>query len=362
MVLTRRAYRAISRWLPNEVITEIIQAAPQKDRTAICRTSKLFYGLSVPVLYRVVDIDTHTSLSSFSAAISSNPNLAKAVRSFTFINNFRLSWLSPRLMKESLDFLKPLLRLERISIELHLFMDAHDAFLHLTFPHLTSCHVARWHEEYRPTGEMLVSYLMRHPALEHVSFPEFPLLPNFALETHRIQLLNLQKFHGPHELIPLMVTSGLRDVRISFDDEISIDVEAIFVALKSRTHTDVPFVFSHFMLGDRYFPALIDSISRNIPHTESIKLLLYGNPPPHNDFISLLRNCLPRFTCLTFVAVLFSGALGLDLKAEDQISLQQTWDLCPTLEECRLTGRTWKKIQGMWEEKPAEQGWSNVFT
>ncbi|KAJ7100505.1 hypothetical protein C8R44DRAFT_947005 [Mycena epipterygia] len=96
MVLTRRAYRAISRWLPNEVVTEIIQAAPQKDRTAICRTSKLFYGLSVPVLYRVVDIDTHTSLSSFSAAISSNPNLAKAVRSFTFINNFRLSWLSPR--------------------------------------------------------------------------------------------------------------------------------------------------------------------------------------------------------------------------------------------------------------------------
>ncbi|KAJ7100492.1 hypothetical protein C8R44DRAFT_946970 [Mycena epipterygia] len=278
MVLTRRAYKAISRWLPNEVITEIIQAASQKDRAALCRTSKLFYGLSVPVLYRVVDIETHVCLLSFSAVISSNPDLAKAVRSFTF----------------------------------------------LRLPPVAPC----------------------------VNFPVFPRPHNFTLKTPRIQLLNLQKFEGPYELNPRMIAFNLREVMLGWEAEISINIEAIFIALKSMAHTDVPFMYSSFMFGNLHFPVLVDSISRNIPHTNSILLLLLGNPPPHNDFISLLRNCLPRFTDLTYLAVLFSGALGLDLKAEDQISLQQALDLCPTLEEYRLSaGRTWKKIQGTYECK-----------
>ncbi|KAJ6585642.1 hypothetical protein B0H19DRAFT_1250436 [Mycena capillaripes] len=55
MVLTRRQRKAISCWLPNEIISEIFQAAPAADRAALCGTSKLFYGIGAPVLYRVID-------------------------------------------------------------------------------------------------------------------------------------------------------------------------------------------------------------------------------------------------------------------------------------------------------------------
>ncbi|KAJ6548162.1 hypothetical protein DFH09DRAFT_1087283 [Mycena vulgaris] len=48
MFLTRRAYKSISRWLPNEIITEIL-AASQADQASLCRVSKLFYALCRPL-------------------------------------------------------------------------------------------------------------------------------------------------------------------------------------------------------------------------------------------------------------------------------------------------------------------------
>jgi hypothetical protein len=56
MVLARRADRSISQWLPNEIITQIIQASSASDQAALCRTSRLFHALGVPVLYRVVEL------------------------------------------------------------------------------------------------------------------------------------------------------------------------------------------------------------------------------------------------------------------------------------------------------------------
>ncbi|KAJ7467476.1 hypothetical protein FB451DRAFT_1401484 [Mycena latifolia] len=83
MVLTRRAYKAISRWLPNEIITEIIQAAPQPDQASLCRVSKLFHGLCLPLLYRVVRLKTRASVEAFCIAVLSNTALTEFVRWFT---------------------------------------------------------------------------------------------------------------------------------------------------------------------------------------------------------------------------------------------------------------------------------------
>jgi hypothetical protein len=46
----------IDQWLPNEIITQIIQASSASDQAALCRTSRLFHALGVPVLYRVVEL------------------------------------------------------------------------------------------------------------------------------------------------------------------------------------------------------------------------------------------------------------------------------------------------------------------
>ncbi|KAJ7490808.1 hypothetical protein FB451DRAFT_1389566 [Mycena latifolia] len=83
MVLTRRAYKAISRWLPSEIILEIIQAAPQADRASLCRVSKLFHALGLPVLYRVVHLQTRASAEAFGPTVLSNIALGPLVRSFT---------------------------------------------------------------------------------------------------------------------------------------------------------------------------------------------------------------------------------------------------------------------------------------
>ncbi|KAJ6585598.1 hypothetical protein B0H19DRAFT_1110245, partial [Mycena capillaripes] len=82
MVLTRRQHKAISRWLPNEIIAEIIQVAPTADRAALCRASKLFHGVGVPVLYRVVNV-RRESTDAFSRTILANRLLAGLVRSLS---------------------------------------------------------------------------------------------------------------------------------------------------------------------------------------------------------------------------------------------------------------------------------------
>jgi hypothetical protein len=74
MVLTRRAYKSISRWLPNEVISETIQAAPQSDQIALCRTSKLFHALGIPVLYRVVELYGSSFMTGFCSTVLGNPS------------------------------------------------------------------------------------------------------------------------------------------------------------------------------------------------------------------------------------------------------------------------------------------------
>ncbi|KAJ7675138.1 hypothetical protein B0H17DRAFT_1207877 [Mycena rosella] len=74
----RRAYKAISQWLPNEVLTEIIQAATQEDQASLCRVSKLFHALSLPVLNRTVRLAHYASASAFSSAIIENPTRGQA--------------------------------------------------------------------------------------------------------------------------------------------------------------------------------------------------------------------------------------------------------------------------------------------
>lgn len=83
MVLTRRQHKAISRWLPNEVIAEVMRAAPKPDQAALCRVSKLFHGLATPIVYRVVELKELSFLLKFSSVILSNPNLAGFIRSLT---------------------------------------------------------------------------------------------------------------------------------------------------------------------------------------------------------------------------------------------------------------------------------------
>ncbi|KAJ7657770.1 hypothetical protein DFH06DRAFT_1297766 [Mycena polygramma] len=83
MVLTRRASKCIIRWLPNEVLTEVVQylmplnsdSESYEDLLALCRTSRLLQGLTTPVLYRDLRLytifDIHACFSTLRAHATS---------------------------------------------------------------------------------------------------------------------------------------------------------------------------------------------------------------------------------------------------------------------------------------------------
>ncbi|KAJ7619894.1 hypothetical protein B0H17DRAFT_1340776 [Mycena rosella] len=207
MVLTRRAHKAISRWLPNETITEIVQAAPRSDQASLCRVSKLFRDLCLPILYRVVELEADASVADFGATVLSNAALT-----------------------------------------------------------------------------------------------------DYGLDA----------------------------------------VENIFVGLKAMIPSDVPFICSNDIC-DKIFSAVVDSLSRNLPHTRTLQLCLYDSPA-WNEVIGHLKNCLPRFTGLAFLSVHNSSWVIPTRNEEEEINV--LGDACSTLEVCRLDRRAWRKVDGMWETYP----------
>ncbi|KAJ6537695.1 hypothetical protein B0H19DRAFT_373071 [Mycena capillaripes] len=166
MVLTRRQL-AITRWLPNEIISEIIQAAPRSaDRASLCRASKLFYSIGVQALYPEVDIKSYSCAISFSSAILSKPALSGLVRSFTFVKREGPSYGHEPVdfSQNLLDCLTSLHRLERMSINLHLFEEEQwFMLLNETFHHLVGFRVfGRFEKKHFAATS---SFLMRHPQL-----------------------------------------------------------------------------------------------------------------------------------------------------------------------------------------------------
>ncbi|KAJ7275657.1 hypothetical protein C8J57DRAFT_1223816 [Mycena rebaudengoi] len=81
-MLTRRAAKCILRFLPNELLTEIIANAAPADQVALCRVSKLFNRLARRVLYRTLALSSPRAVLTCCHSLVSNPELALLVKSF----------------------------------------------------------------------------------------------------------------------------------------------------------------------------------------------------------------------------------------------------------------------------------------
>ncbi|KAJ7612173.1 hypothetical protein FB45DRAFT_1037095 [Roridomyces roridus] len=89
MVLTRSQAASrmrITRWPPNEVLAELTRLLPKAAQAALCRTSKLFHALALPILSRSVFLSTGRlkALEAFCSGMIQNPERATALRSLTF--------------------------------------------------------------------------------------------------------------------------------------------------------------------------------------------------------------------------------------------------------------------------------------
>ncbi|KAJ6548240.1 hypothetical protein DFH09DRAFT_1320565 [Mycena vulgaris] len=366
MVLTRRAYRAISRWLPNEIITEIILAAPQADQASLCRVSKLFHALCRPLLYRVVHPNTYDSLMTFSSTIISDPALAEFVRSFKVVRHGTRAQrlLEPDTSRLLVHSSKCLPRLEQLSIDSGLLQGEHiSELLAWTFPHLVRCSLGILDQNGLGSPEheyTLGAFLIRHPALTylHIEDASSSAMDIWPAAAGRIPLLHLRHLGCPYNLVPAIISRGLQEARISwshFYDVPNVEVETVVVALAAMTRPDVPFACCNSAC-DSYFSELVDSISRIIPHTRALQMRVIFPDMFNVETISTqqLLACLPRFTGLIFLSIesLFPrrGVLPEDnSEARDHITVHGFADACSTLEACRFYNHAWRKAGATWE-------------
>ncbi|KAJ6566982.1 hypothetical protein B0H19DRAFT_1139059 [Mycena capillaripes] len=266
MVLTRRAYRAISRWLPNEVIIEIIQFTAKADQAALCRVSKLFHGLCLPILNREVHLKSYRCAVAFCSTIVKTPIRADAVRSIT-VSGFdeggqlRLFPAMRSLLNTSPQLMQ---RLEHLSVTI----DELDPFLaQCTFPHLLTCELYLLPVNSPPHDDPVVSFLSRHPTLTRIRLRNHRTLQT---SSPKVQLPNLQYYTGNAPLLLHINSNCLREATVRWFHVEEADVEKFIIALGSLSQASVPFRLSnyHFL----HNPGLIDSISRHMPHIQSLQL------------------------------------------------------------------------------------------
>ncbi|KAJ7509623.1 hypothetical protein B0H11DRAFT_1960350 [Mycena galericulata] len=344
MVLTRRQYRAISSWLPNEVIVQIIEAAPRADQAALCRVSKLFRGLGVRVMYRVVHLEhSRANVRAFCLALLWNPALAELVRSLTVPEPLDPMYIEPHdvldISNLMLRSFKTLLRLEHLSLDVNLWVG--ECFLPCTFPRLVSCDVGNS----LASLDAVASFLIHHPALTRICIAAWD--GSELTAPTPIPLPNLRYYRGPHQLIPCLETGGLEEVALDWRRTRPSSVEPTVVALKSMTPPDVPIVYSNIWCrGHGPFTEIIDSLSRNILHMKTLQMHLRELLQDGEQELACLKKYLPLLNGLTFLSFYWTFGSSLPIGLD---TVEAFGDLCPTLEACRYGCHAWRKVDGTWQ-------------
>ncbi|KAF7361550.1 F-box domain-containing protein [Mycena sanguinolenta] len=363
MVLTRRAHRErmeISRWLPNEVLVQIIQHSPKVDQATLCRVSKLIRDLSLPVLYRIVRIKDTDSVTFFCSAIIGNPFRADAVRFFTldplYDNDVRYDLI--------LATLELMLRLEHLSIAPFTLDDSHSFMLleNCTFPQLISCDL--WVPgdsldtpltlDVSPS-DLAVGFLARHSTLQRIHFrSDHTMVPS---QSAYITLPNLEFYEGDAAFIPIIDGNGLKEVALTWrridNDHFNVDT-GIIIRLNSMTTPDSPFVSSH---RSRYWDDLsqiLTSVSQHMRHTQTLRLQFSTTfMRLSQERIIYITGCLRQLTCLVYFDMAYpaefsSWPLGRkdekQLMAQDQNVAEGWGAACPSLRACSFNLRAFRKV------------------
>ncbi|KAF7341921.1 hypothetical protein MSAN_02048000 [Mycena sanguinolenta] len=152
--------------LPNELLVQIIQHSPAGKQAILCRLSRLFHDLCVPVLYRVVEIKDSDSVALFCSAIIANPSRAGAVRSFTVdVSRSRIEHYGDLLLAS----LKLMLRLDHLFLSQTALDYGQSSILleECIFPQLISCDIwaPSWSKN-ESVSDLVAAFLARHSTLK----------------------------------------------------------------------------------------------------------------------------------------------------------------------------------------------------
>ncbi|KAJ7611879.1 hypothetical protein DFH06DRAFT_154270 [Mycena polygramma] len=373
---TEAASREILRICPNELVTEIIQHTSRLDQLTLCRVSKAFHKLSLPILIRGIHINDYCSGAGLCQSLIDNHVRAEAVRSLTVVYMYFESWFAvlglpdfSTLLSESL-----LLMLNLQQLALHPYILRTEHMLRLlkdaVFPRLQSCDIVPRTMENTlnsilPAEYLLTlsSFLNRHPSLKRLRIPSRNRITTSP--EIRISLPKLQYYDGPHYLAPFLVARGLREARLWWDeaDMHNFYGEHTISALGELADRDMPFCYVHeYHRTYDEIHAVVDAVSRHIPQTST--LLTRAQYPNHYEYmdeeeIADLIPCLLRFKPgLVYLALGWRRSHPQHVSAgheKDQVALEKLARACPTLQACCLNDQAWRKGNETWEVVSLEE-------
>ncbi|KAJ7619624.1 hypothetical protein FB45DRAFT_1062986 [Roridomyces roridus] len=328
-------------WLPNEVLTEIIQNAPRADQTTLCRVSKLFHELVLPILLKKVAFSLWKSrpgaLEAFCRTMIRNPARADSARSLTFLNISFDDFPAKGLLIECLKLMR---QLEHFCIRDFRPLGVGSCLANLDLPNLWSC-TLEFHAE---SWELHVAkFLTRHPTITHLRLYMWTLDRDEPLPQGTL-LPRLQYYHGQLHLLGAFSKQSLVAVQTSWMEQAPSLIEKLGPNLASLSI-------------DSFFAAQIpDAIIHLSTHMSQLeKLQLHCSDARATAAMANDINAyLPRFKRLAYLVFMINyNPQGKDslLNSDIERGALAAWEtICPTLRGC-CTGRTaWRKVGEKWEE------------
>ncbi|KAJ7643509.1 hypothetical protein FB45DRAFT_1113461 [Roridomyces roridus] len=353
MVLTRRAHRArmlITRWLPNEVLADIIRYAAQSDRATLCRVSKLFHALVLPMLNRHVvfvlqddGCSYHQLLENFSRAFIQNPRRADAVRSLFFYRS--LEFEAPINYHSLFEAMKLMASIEYLS-----FSDLHEPTIAthlacLTFTNLLLCRIMVKCSASQTTD--ITKFCTQHPSITHLCLGTPGALGDDSFKPEQRFLPNLEQLE----------TRSLRSVR--FPPWVRIATNDV-QTLKTLADPAFPFVLS-FELSiqelDNVGETTLSPLSQGLAHMHSLQL--QTSKANSDDRVTLgaldaITAHLSQFVCIAYFAL--TARRGRIVDAEGVENIFRAWAASSsTLKGCCVGEMAWTKVGKTWEQCSREE-------
>ncbi|KAJ7612172.1 hypothetical protein FB45DRAFT_1065534 [Roridomyces roridus] len=357
MVLTRRAYKArmlITRWLPNEVLAEIIEHLPREDQATLCRASKLFHALTLPVLTRTVAFAMNQVVKSspwiyFCLGVVEHPERGAAVRSFTFTDlTYRPKYRDSAyvLLFDSLALMNGL---EYLSLDSYAAAEIIlPELARLTFPRLTSFRLTVSERETR--GSDVAEFLTRHLTLTRLRLWDVDSTrhPVRSSDWTNPFLPNIQHYCGPPEFLHGFSTRSLQSAWIITPDSRNLK------AVRSLMDPEQPFALTTITRHGETETDLA-SVAKDLSSVTSLQILRWVISRVDLVQMNQVTSYLARLTRLKYFTLgnfnhgdYFEGFV-MDASRDPQVI--ETWaEACPTLKSCCLSLKAWRKAEGGWEE------------
>ncbi|KAJ7806436.1 hypothetical protein B0H14DRAFT_3767925 [Mycena olivaceomarginata] len=335
MVLTRRAYKSIIRWLPNEILTAVMSHLLTSDLLALCRTSRLMRNIATPLLYRTISLSTmhqmHTFIRTLEQSSGSASSFWRHVRQFdiTDENEFAHRY---RNYPNHVAILPP-----GVPRPIACRIRIHDCASRCIFPNLATF----LYTVQSQSWALLTAFLNRHPTITELSLPRHGPIPPLG----PICLPNLQTFTGPSSFVSALSAESapIRSVFIIWYAE-DRDIETPLLRLGKMAS---PAKIVALTASENVTPvAILAAVATHLPDIKTLRFgQLYIAPRTLRATLDMTAQ-LKRFTSLSVLDVI--GPNDEEFTT-DRETIELWSEACKSLSSIVIQGREWNLAVGRWE-------------